>query len=60
MIWEAEYMYSINDLYEMLHKIESLIRENTDSDGTPGFDVYRVMVSLELARRMVANEEKET
>lgn len=53
-------MYSVDDLYRALREIESLIRENTNPDGTPGFDVYRVMVSLELARRMVANEEKET
>lgn len=50
-------MYNAHDLHNKIHEIESLIRENTNPDGSLNFDPYRVMVSLELARRMVANEE---
>lgn len=50
-------MYSADDLYKKLNEMETLIRENTSPDGTPSFDAYRVMVSLELARRMILREE---
>lgn len=51
-------MYSVEDLYSKLKEIETLMRENTNHDGTMTFDPYRVMVSLELTRRMIAREEK--
>ena len=50
-------MYSIDDLQKKIHEIEHLIRENTNPDGSANFDAYRVFIGLELARRMVANEE---
>lgn len=50
-------MNSADDLYKKLTEIEALIRENTNPDGSLNFDAYRVMVSLELARRMVLREE---
>lgn len=51
-------MYSAQEIYEKLKEIECLIRDNINPDGSPKFDPYRVMVSLELTRRMIAREEK--
>lgn len=48
---------SIDELYSKLKEIENLIHDSINPDGTPAFDTYRVMVSLELARRMVSREE---
>jgi len=50
-------MYSADEIHEKIKEIEALIRENTNPDGSLGFDAYRVMVSLELTRRMIVREE---
>ena len=50
-------MYSADELYDKLEEVKALIRENTRPDGSLNFDPFRVMVSLELARRMVLREE---
>ncbi len=52
-------MYKAEELLDKLKEIESLIRENTNADGSLKFNSYQVMVSLELARRMAAREEPE-
>jgi len=46
-------MFSAEDLYGKLKEIESLIREKTNPDGSLAFEARPVMVSLEMARRMV-------
>jgi len=50
-------MYSADEIHEKIKEIEALIRENTNPDGSLSFDAYRVMVSLELTRRMIVREE---
>ena len=50
-------MYSADDLFMKLCDIEVLINEKTKPDGALDFDPVPVMVSLELARRMIAREE---
>ncbi len=50
-------MFSADDLFNKLREIEALIRENTNADGTFKFDPQRVMISLELARKMAENGE---
>jgi len=50
-------MFSADELIDKLSEIHTLIREKKNPDGTLGFDPRPVMVSLELARRMVAGEE---
>jgi hypothetical protein len=58
---EAIVVYSADDLLNKLKEIESIIRENTNADGTFRFDPQRVLISLELARKMAetVSEEKE-
>ena len=46
-------MYTADALYAKLKELEDLIREGADPDGTLNFDAQKVMVSLELARRMI-------
>lgn len=50
-------MYNAKDLYNKLGEIEKLIGENTSEDGSLAFDPYPVIVSLELARRLIVREE---
>ena len=50
-------MYSADDLIGKLRDLEILIREKANPDGCCEFDALRVMVSLELARRMISGEE---
>ena len=49
-------MYNADNLFAKLREIENLIREKTNPDGSCGCDLDRVMVSLEIARRMINNE----
>ena len=49
-------MYSADDLIEKLREIEKLIREKKEPDGSCSYDIERVMVSLEIARRMLDSE----
>ena len=42
-----------NDLLAKLKEIEELIREKMEPDGSCGYDVEHVMVSLEIIRRML-------
>jgi len=49
-------MYRAEDLLNKLKEIEDLIHENTNPDGTCDFDVERIFMSLELARRMFVEE----
>jgi len=42
-----------DDLIAKLREIEDLINEKTDDDGSRGYDIEGVMVSLEIARRML-------
>ena len=51
-------MISANDLYNKLREIDTLIREKTNPDGSFSFDLHRVIVALELARRMIEQEEQ--
>ena len=51
-------MFSTDDFLDKLREIEALIREHTNQDGSFGFDTQKVMVSLELAKRMITQEEK--
>ena len=46
-------MYSTDALTEKLKEIETLINEKTKQDNSPDFDVDRVFVSLEIARRIL-------
>jgi len=45
-------MYDASDLLNKLKEIEDMIHENTKPDGSCSFDVERIFMSLELARRM--------
>ena len=49
-------MYDADALYGKLKELESLIRENAKPDGALAFDAKKVMVSLELARRMIVEK----
>ena len=51
-------MFSADDLYRKLKEIEDSIKEKTNLDGTLDFDLLPVIVSLEVARRMVMKEEE--
>jgi len=51
-------LFSADDLYRKLKEIEDSIKEKTNPDGTLDFDPLPVMVSLEVARRMVMKEEE--
>jgi len=50
-------MLSSDDFLTKLREIERLISERTNPDGSFRFDPDKAMVSLELARRMVIQEE---
>ena len=45
-------MHSVDDLLDKLKEIADLIRKETNPDGTCDFDVERIFMSLEIARRM--------
>lgn len=53
-------MYSADQLLDKMKEIEDLIRDNKNTDGSFKFNSTRVMVSLELARRLAANEDGDT
>ena len=49
--------YSVDDLFRKLKDIEALLHEKTNADGSFDFDMYKVMISLELTRRMIAQDK---
>jgi hypothetical protein len=49
-------MITADDIMSKLNEINALIRKNINADGSFRFDPNRVMVSLELARRMAEAE----
>ena len=53
---EVQFIISVDDLLNKLGEIETLIREKTKADGSFSFDPQPVMISLELARRMILQE----
>jgi hypothetical protein len=56
----AEYMFTAGDLYEKLKEIKLQIDENINGDGSLRFDPYKVMICLELARKMAVGKEDYT
>jgi hypothetical protein len=52
-------MYCADDLLKKLSEIETLIRERINPDGSLDFDPEKAMVSLELARRMIVQENSD-
>ena len=49
--------HSVDDLFRKLKDIEVLLHEKTNADGSCDFDLYKVMISLELTRRMIAQDK---
>ena len=45
------------DLKNKVREIDALIDEKTNADGTFAFDPLRVMISLEMARRLFSYTE---
>ena len=43
--------------FRKLKDIEALLHEKTNADGSFDFDMYKVMISLELTRRMIAQDK---
>ena len=52
-------MFTKDDLLGKLREIGTLIHDYTNPDGTFRFDSKNVMISLELARRMILQENDE-
>ena len=50
-------MFSAENLHDKLREINALISEKTNPDGSLSFDPQRVIIALELARRMIDQEE---
>ena len=51
-------MYNTDALTEKLKEIEALINEKTKQDSSSDFDIDRVFVSLEIARRILCEDSK--
>jgi len=50
-------MLNADEIFDKLKEIDTQIRERINQDGSCKFDPECVMVSLELARRMVVGED---
>ncbi len=49
-------MYSAKDIYKKLEEIEQLLQKNENPDGSCRFDAEAVLISLELARRLIVTK----
>jgi len=48
--------FSIDDIYKELNELETLVREHTNPDGSGNFDLFRVIISLELAKKIITGD----
>jgi len=45
--------FTIDDINKKLHELERLVCEHTNPDGSGNFDLFRVIISLELAEAII-------
>ena len=48
--------FTIDDIYKELNELEALVREHTNPDGSGNFDLFRVIISLELAKKIITGD----
>ena len=49
--------FTIDDIYKRLNELEALVRDHSNPDGSSDFDVFRVVISLDLAKRIIIGDD---